>query len=307
MLQKQEERTLPNWEQICATYREPKDSDFAQHLAILKQRKPGALYRAYEFYFRRVSWTPAWRRMGQTTWAELVDILYDQSIHSAKVDPTTSQPVLTSHNTRHYSQQPCTEGTLQARVEKAASLAGPDDPILVVGDDDMVGPGLCRAGFRDVTSIDLDPRICQVLQNVADTERLGLRVLQHDIQETPPDSFRRPYQLVFLDPMYSLEGVDMFLGGAQRFLTGSQPTTFFLSLDMKFLFRAGLSQLPATLERLELDVVTWWKAFNAYPMKAFYRHLVRFFVPGYLTTEIYPEKSYSLDFFTSDAILLRRP
>ena len=255
---------------------------------------------------------PSALKLLELSWGEIVDIVSDQGLGNrrlaaAALDPAELQPVCARDFKglhRPFSQLPCTRATTRARVQMALQLAPRDDPVLVLGDDDMVSVALAKAGFRDVTAVD----ICdQVLASVrAEADRLGVRVqiVRHDLNDPlPPLLQTPPRRLVFIDPMYSVDGVRLFLESALE-ATGRQPEArIFLSLHLLSLGRAGLEQLEAMLDRAGVVVDAILRGFNSYAVPPRLRLLLpvanRLLLGGAWGTA---EPS----FFFSDALLLRK-
>ena len=202
---------------------------------------------------------------------DIVDIVHDQTLRNelilseSKIGDSTSFSV-NSHINRKHNQQPCTLSTARKRVEQAKNLCSKSDPILVLGDDDLIGIELAKAGFTNVCSVDIDPLICKNLKSLAKELDLPLKTLIHDIRETPPKEFIQDYRLVFIDPMYSLDGIKMFLEGAFAFTENREGTLIFLSLHLMSLLRSGIDKLPFILDGYKLTVLNHISGFNTYPI-----------------------------------------
>ena len=224
---------IPRWKELCAVYQEkPKGSPSHTDLKAIKASRPffwsfaRGIVRAFLKGHRE-------RKFLDYTWGDIVDLMQDQAMANLRLRsevPPEQLPSQSGEFGRQYSQQPCTKNTLQKRLAIAQKICEVGEPILLVGDDDFLGMKLVEEGFTDVTSVDIDPKVCATLEAYAAEKNGRLRVLQHDLEGVPPEEFRRAYRLVFLDPMYSAAGLELFFRGAEHFLELKTRRIFFSEL-----------------------------------------------------------------------------
>jgi hypothetical protein len=307
--------TLPGWGELCrpeASYDAPQQLLHA--IAALRAHPPRLRYWIARWLAGAMIRDPSALKLLELSWDELLDIASDQGagnriLASAALDPTQLQPVCArplNGFSRPFSQLPCTRATTRARAQKALQLVRRDEPVLVLGDDDMVGVALAEAGFCHVTAVDIDE---QVLASVrAEAYKLGVEVqtLHHDLNDPLPSALRTPLRrLVFIDPMYSLGGVELFLRGALA-ATGRQAgARIFLSLHLLSLGRAGLAQLETMLERAGLAVDEILRGFNSYAVPPRLR-LPLSLANRLLLGDAWGTTHAPLPFFFSDALILRQ-
>ncbi|HWD71779.1 MAG TPA: bis-aminopropyl spermidine synthase family protein, partial [Actinomycetota bacterium] len=108
---------------------------------------------------------------------------------------------------------PATEATI---VERARHLAGryalAGRHLVCLGDHDLtaVAVKLLVPGAT-VSVVDVDERLLAYLDAVSDHLGLGLRLYAADLRLGLPRTLREDADLVFTDPPYSLDGIDLFV------------------------------------------------------------------------------------------------
>ena len=306
-------QSYPTWDSLCQFYKSPSLSHSERDEVLrLKSREPGLFFKFVRMLLsvsRLGGYT--WQKFLQCSWSDIVDIIHDQATRNKEISQGSDacQNGLTPANTylnRDHNQLPCTVDTAAKRVREALTLCDKSDPILVLGDDDMIGIELARAGFQDVTSVDIDENICKHLRIKSRELSLNLRVIRHDISLPPPQDCIRNYRLVFLDPMYSTPGIKMFIRSALEFSDFHQGTRFFLSLHLMSLLRSGFSQLPEIFDFYDVKWERFYEGFNTYPIPAGLGRWIRLFNRRFMKTRLMSSEGYMLRFFLSDAILLRK-
>lgn len=311
--QKKKSASIPQWDNLCLINTDNSfDISEKQQVDQLKEAKPSLFFRTVTFCIKLVSREYTVNKFASFTWAEIVDIIHDQTIRNKKIkQQSPSQKSHSSHTLiaeqcNRYNQLPCTSQTTSNRVSEAKKICKLDDPILVIGDDDMVGIELCKAGFTDVTSIDIDPKICSILKQEAKKQGLTLKVYEHDINNPPPDKLQRKYGLIFLDPMYSIDGVKLFAKAALQMNQNNSNCKFFLSIHLMSLLKEGQPKLVELLNRLGFRVAAFKPSFNVYPVPGILKFFITLFNIVFMRTKIMAEQNYRFSFFLSDAILLEK-
>jgi predicted methyltransferase/ribosomal protein S18 acetylase RimI-like enzyme len=84
--------------------------------------------------------------------------------------------------------------------------------ILFLGDDDLtsIAVALLRAA-REITVIDIDIRLLEVVQLANKREGLNIEFLEHDLREPLPERLHYRYDVVFTDPPYTKPGLTLFV------------------------------------------------------------------------------------------------
>ena len=298
-------RRLPTWDELCYFGEKEKLSNEERgEVENLRGRPPFFLGFA-RFLLSLLSKDPSIRKFVNLSWAEIVDVVHEQAAQHLFLDlPQKGMEPIRDFSNRTHAQQPCTKHTTQSRVELAKEICQKDQPILLLGDDDLVGISLARAGFSDVTCIDIDEDLCNDIQQIAKQEGLSLKVLQLDISQDPPEQYRRPYALVFADPIYSPFGLKLFLGAAKRFISDKENAKIFLSIHLMSLFKEGLEKAEVILEDLNLDLVKRYPAFNTYPAPQAPAKAIMMFNSVVIRTKLM-RKGNHIQFFASDGFLLQ--
>jgi hypothetical protein len=218
-------------------------------------------------------------------WNELVELYSEQVVRSQRFDASPeaakasealpfSGEAFTTVLRRH-SQNPCTTVTVRRRVEILRGLCRLEEPVLVLGDDDFLSVALAEAGYGDVTALDIDATLIRKLNDEATRRGLTIKAQVQDFLAPLPDGLVRPYRVAVFDPMCTVEGVRFFTEAALR-LTGDSPeTTYFLNTHLMSLLRPGLAELKAFLEDKDLEVSSFYPAFNVYPVAPGTRRLLR--------------------------------
>lgn len=304
--------SLPNWEKLCVFHSSNLlSAEEKQQIEQLKSNQPGMLLKIFRLILNYSKTGHTYQKFSQWSWEDIVDIIHDQAIRNKQIleEECQKRGFYNSYYSkidRNYNQLPCTQLTTQKRVNQAKSLCSVIDPILVLGDDDMIGLELVKEGFMDVTSVDIDPHLCKELSNATKHYKNRLKVYQHDISEAPDKNYIRSYKLVFLDPMYTLNGINMFLKSALTFTAHSPETRFFLSLHLMSLLRNGIQALPSLFSSYGLQIEQYNLGFNAYPIPEQINRWIKFFNCRYMRTDTMSSLNYMLRFFLSDAILLSK-
>ncbi|MCB9228729.1 MAG: bis-aminopropyl spermidine synthase family protein [Deltaproteobacteria bacterium] len=298
---------LPIWETLSCLSDDRILSEAEQKEIIeLRQKKPDLLIRIARLLLSLSGSGYTYQKFASCPWEDIVDLIHDQAARNRLLqqdDP--KEQAVSAYLNREHNQLPCTLMTARKRVLEARRLCKPEDPVLVLGDDDMVGVELAKAGFTDVTSVEIDDYICQQLKERSKAEGLSLKVHRHDIRKPPLKELIRPYHLIFLDPMYSLEGIEMFLRSALEF-SGNRPGTyFFVSVHLQSLLRDGFSQLPQLIASLGLSWGEVYKGFNAYPVPDRVGWWIAFFIRRFMKTQLMSSENFTLKFFLSDAMILK--
>jgi predicted methyltransferase/ribosomal protein S18 acetylase RimI-like enzyme len=84
--------------------------------------------------------------------------------------------------------------------------------ILFLGDDDLtsIAVGLLRAA-REITVLDIDARLFEVVQLGNEREGFSIEFLEHDLRKPLPKRLHCKYDVVFTDPPYTKPGLTLFV------------------------------------------------------------------------------------------------
>ncbi len=146
--------------------------------------------------------------------------------------------------------------------------------ILVVGDDDLLSVAVALTGMaKQVTALDIDKRVVDYINTIADSYSLPLEAHVYDVQRALPEHLKGRYQVFVTDPVETIPGIMLFLSRGVSALKGKGCSGYF-----------GLTTLEASrgkwyeIQKMILDmnfVITDIKRrFSVYPMeeKSFLRY-----------------------------------
>ena len=307
--------TIPPWDKLLyLSGVKSQDPNFLEKVSSFKKSQKGRFFHFGKAIVRFMLHDPSIRKFVDSSLDEVVDIIAAQVAENnymrkvEGVNDKANQPLISpylSKSNRAFRQQPCTANTTEKRAKTAASFCDRDDPILLLGDDDMVGVALARAGFTDVTVLDIDPRILEITARVCQLENLNLRLFHHDLNHEIPDSYIKNYRLIFLDPDYSIPGVRTFLEAATRFAESSTDPIFFLSVHLMSLMKRGLEELLPLTQEVNLRVHEFYPSFNRYPVPFGVKSLIALVNRTITNSRVFRSEGH-FPYFVSDALVLKR-
>lgn len=114
---------------------------------------------------------------------------------------------------RPHHQLLCTPTGVLAKFKAIQRDFALDARILLIGDDDQLSLALARAGFLNVTVVDIDARLVKALERAMGKM---IRIRVHDLNNRPAPDLIDDYALIVMDPPYSIEGIRLFMDGARR-------------------------------------------------------------------------------------------
>lgn len=255
---------------------------------------------------------PAIKQFMDSNWSEVVDIIANQSASNylLKNEFNQSPQLLSPFNLniaklkRKYSQQPCSVMTVNKRVEQAKSLCSFDDPILLLGDDDLISIKLADEGFTNITALDIDDELIDILKQVSDSKNLKINYHIHDLNNKAPDFLKKDYKLIFIDPFYTLEGASLFLNSALGFTTSIENSYIFMNIHVLSLYQKGLIQFQNLLNQLNLKIDKIYNSFNNYPAPISTQRLINISNKFITRFDFMKKEDLSITHFFSDALIL---
>jgi len=299
------------------------DKTLLSQLRDLAAREPGVAQTALRAVGRALNSVlriGSYGKFVECPWNELVELYSEQVIRSQRFDASPeaakdSEALPYSGKAfttvlRQHSQNPCTTVTVRRRVEVIRGLCRPEEPVLVLGDDDFLSIALAEAGYRDITALDIDASLIKRLDDEATRRGVTIQARVQDFLAPLPDGLVRPYRVAVFDPMCTVEGVRFFTEAALRLTGGCLETTFFLNTHLMSLLRPGLAELKADLSAKGLEVTSFYPAFNVYPVAPGTRRLLRALLDVmnvlFIHSPALRSKEAAVRWFVSDAMLLHR-
>ncbi|OGM29468.1 hypothetical protein A2630_00535 [Candidatus Woesebacteria bacterium RIFCSPHIGHO2_01_FULL_44_10] len=87
--------------------------------------------------------------------------------------------------------------------------------ILFLGDDDFTSIGVASLGLAaHIEVLDVDKRILESIKGVAETEGFTISTTRSDLTQRLPNQLMRNFDIVFTDPPYTENGMNLFLSRA---------------------------------------------------------------------------------------------
>jgi len=116
------------------------------------------------------------------------------------------------------------EETVLRRAILLGSIPGiSQKQLLFLGDDDLTSVAFALFFKAEkVTVVDIDSRILQFLETVAQKEGLPIEIFGHDLRNPLPKSEFRLYDVAFFDPPYTPEAVNIWLARAMEATLGGR-------------------------------------------------------------------------------------
>ncbi|MDH5792554.1 MAG: bis-aminopropyl spermidine synthase family protein [Candidatus Bathyarchaeota archaeon] len=106
--------------------------------------------------------------------------------------------------------------------------------VLFLGDDDLtsVAAGLLGAA-RGITVIDIDRRLLGAIEEISNMEKLGIECILHDLREPLEEGLVDRFDVVLIDPPYTLSGLKLFLSRAIDALRPRKTSSIYLAFPDK--------------------------------------------------------------------------
>ena len=157
-------------------------------------------------------------------------------------------------------QQVCTLDTTWRRAERITAGLSPEARILVVGDDDLVSVALSCFPTETINVLELDTLLVRLLKKQGGDR---LKVRRHDLANGLPDGFAGQFDVVISDPMYSTQGMSMFLAACSEALRPGPDSRLYLTTYPPLLENPGA--FPEMLTSFGLEVLETRENFSRYP------------------------------------------
>ncbi len=115
---------------------------------------------------------------------------------------------------------------LVAMMADRGDMVGKD--LLVLGDDDLLGVAAALTRLpRRVVVLDVDQRLIDLCQELAQEFKLALEARVHDLVHPLPEDLRRSFDVFRTDPPDTLPGLDLFIGRGLSGLRGPGGAGYF--------------------------------------------------------------------------------
>lgn len=310
---------IPSWEELCSSLYGPSaDASLSDEIAALTAREQTLVYRSARHFVTHALPGVCYQKFLNFPLRQTIELIADQAVRNrqlinelehnsarrASMVPVTGR--FDSRVFRPHAQLPCTQETSQLRVERALSMLDHDARILLLGDDDLVSVSLAQAGFRNVTAVDIDPRVIKSIKKINDAEGHDIRFAVHDLRKPAPKALIDDYDMVFFDPEYSQEGLELFTSAALNFTRERSGCVYFMSLHLMSLMAEGVEIARNFLGQVGVELLSFDQGFNIYPVPARLRALIHLVNQVVLRSRTLGAEGWTLPYFMSDAIVLRK-
>jgi N4-bis(aminopropyl)spermidine synthase len=120
---------------------------------------------------------------------------------------------------RDLDQVFATSETALARAARLVESGETQRGLCILGDDDLTSVALAILGVgRQVTVLEIDAGICEILEDAASELGVDRRIVRHDLRDPTPPELRGRFGAVLTDPPYAIEGFRLFVGRATELL-----------------------------------------------------------------------------------------
>ncbi len=161
-------------------------------------------------------------------------------------------------------QLPCTPATSVRRADVIRQYATAESRILCLGDDDFVSIALAWILPNEITVLDLDPEILDLIEATAAQQQLRIRCRRVDLRRPLPDDLKDSYDIVVTDPIYAVPEMLVFLSAAYACLRKT-PTSYIFTGCSRALAGRSWATIEAWAEAHHLVPCAFLPGFNVYP------------------------------------------
>ncbi len=140
-----------------------------------------------------------------------------------------------------------------------------ESEILVLGDDDLlsVAAALTQLPAR-IVAIDIDDRLVEFLNGVAEEYGLKLEAEKYDVQKPLDSRLQRRFDVFVSDPVETLEGIKLFLSRGAASLRGEGSAAYF-GLTTLEASRRKWFEIQRMLHKMGFVVTDIRRRFSVYP------------------------------------------
>ncbi len=137
--------------------------------------------------------------------------------------------------------------------------------ILVIGDDDLLSIAAALTGLPSrVIAIDIDERLVNFINRVAEEHDLCLEARSYDVQEPLGDELARGFDVFVSDPVETLEGIKLFLSRGAASLRGEGSAAYF-GLTTLEASRKKWYEIQRMLYKMGFVITDIRRKFSVYP------------------------------------------
>ncbi len=130
--------------------------------------------------------------------------------------------------------------------------------IIFLGDDDVISLALGLTKLADeITVVDIDKRVLDFIsQSAKNLNFKNFTVLTHDLRKSCPNTIRNKYDVVLMDPPYTIEGLRLFLKRARQVIKSNlKINNKIYPIVGKKCFLSFGNKPPAKMQKLQLAIL----------------------------------------------------
>lgn len=174
---------------------------------------------------------------------------------------------------RKFNQLPCDIQTRKRRADLFESRGMQNSKILLLGDDDLLSYELVRRKFQNVMVADCDRILLEKIAALTTPSRNPPRLFEADFSK----GFRSPIaaNVICLDPAHHMSCVQVFINRAVENMDKSKTATLFLMINPYVLGKTNTLEIIASLRKEGFFLANHFPRFNAYPLDAIQKWIVR--------------------------------
>jgi len=180
--------------------------------------------------------------------------------------------------------------------------------IFVVGDDDLFSIAAALTGMpKKVTAVDIDERLVNFINKVADEFSLPVEARVYDVQQAFPDEFRSKYHVFVTDPVETIPGLKLFLSRGVSTLEGPGCSGYFGITTLEA-SRKKWYQIQQMIYEMGFIITDLRRKFSVYPQdeKNFFRYQEKLPIVRKLGAEV-DHNWYTSTLFRIEAVREPRP
>ncbi|MFX0005573.1 MAG: adenosylmethionine decarboxylase [Promethearchaeota archaeon] len=177
--------------------------------------------------------------------------------------------------------------------------------IIFLGDDDVISLALGLTKLADqITVVDIDNRVLDfIYQSAQDRNLKNFEVINHDLRKSCPKTIMNKFDVVIMDPPYTIEGLRLFLKRARQIIKSNLKINdkIYPIVGKKCLLSFG-NKPPVQMQKLQLAILDHGFIINE--MLPDFNHYEGASIIGkfshlyFLQSVINPNDKYNLNFFS---------
>ncbi|MFX1418110.1 MAG: adenosylmethionine decarboxylase [Promethearchaeota archaeon] len=178
--------------------------------------------------------------------------------------------------------------------------------IIFLGDDDVISLALGMTTLADeISVVDIDNRVLEYISQSSENLKFeNFNVINHDLRESCPKTIINKFDVVVMDPPYTIEGLRLFLKRASQVIKSSINFNdkIYPIIGKKCLLSFG-NKPPEEMQKLQLSILEHGFIINE--MLPDFNHYKGASIIGkfshlyYLQSIISPQSKYNLNFSTN--------